>query len=61
MSGLTPGQQATVDGAREALTRSHDLPIGTATNRELCWNIGRLEVGLEQALRLIDELRQASS
>lgn len=60
MSALTPGQQSTVRLAREALTTSHRLSLGNASDRDLCHNIGRLEIALEQALRVIDELTEAS-
>lgn len=60
MSALTPGQQTTVALARKALTTSHQLAIDTASDRDLCHNIGRLEIALEQALRVIDELTEGS-
>lgn len=60
MAALTPGQQSAVNLAREALTRSHRMDLGAATERDLCHNIGRLEISLEQALRVIDELTGAS-
>ncbi|MCX5588172.1 hypothetical protein [Streptomyces erythrochromogenes] len=58
MSNLTPGQQATVRLARTALTTSHQMSLGSATDRELCHNIGRLEIALEQALRIVDDLTE---
>lgn len=60
MSALTSSQQAAIRQAREALTTSHQLAIGTASDRDLCHNIGRLEIALEQALRVIDELTEGS-
>lgn len=60
MSALTPGQQATVALARKALTTSHQLAIGTASDRDLRHNIGRLEIALEQALRVIAEIEEGS-
>jgi hypothetical protein len=60
VSALTPGQQSAVRLAREALTLSHKLSIGSASARDLCHNIGRLEISLEQVLRLVDELTEES-
>jgi hypothetical protein len=57
---LTPGQRDTVAHARTALTRSHQMSLGAATDTDLCRNIGRLEIALEAALRIIDELAQQS-
>jgi hypothetical protein len=56
MAGLTPSQQATITRARTALDRSHKLNLGSATDRELCQNTGRLEIALKAALDLIGEL-----
>ncbi|KOV07495.1 hypothetical protein [Streptomyces sp. XY533] len=55
MAALTPGQQATVRRAAESLTASHQLPLGQASHNSLCHNIGRLEIALEQMLRLVNE------
>ena len=55
---LTPGQRDTVARAHAALTRSHQLSFGSATDSDLCRNIGRLEIALEDALRIIAELTQ---
>ncbi|MET9467755.1 hypothetical protein ABZY44_23730 [Streptomyces sp. NPDC006544] len=60
MASLTPGQQSDVSRARQALTASHQMSIGAATDRDLCHNIGRLEIALDQALRVIDELTEGS-
>lgn len=58
MAALTPGQQRTVAHAREALVHSHQLPL-SASVRDRDRATGRLEIALEQALRLIDELTEA--
>lgn len=58
MADLTPGQQSAVDLARQALSRSHQMALGAASDRDLCHGIGRLEIALEQALRVIDELTE---
>ncbi|MFF4644946.1 hypothetical protein [Streptomyces sp. NPDC001389] len=55
MVALTKSQQATVDNARRALDASHEQPVGT-DDRALAYRLGRLEVALEQALCLVDEL-----
>lgn len=60
MSALTPGQQATIALARKALATSHETSLGTSSERDLCHNIGRLEIALEQALRVIDELAEGT-
>ncbi|MFD5675588.1 hypothetical protein [Streptomyces sp. NPDC127040] len=59
MSALTTGQQATARQAREALTDSRQLPP-TASDNDRAHMLGRLEIALEQALRLIDELTGGS-
>lgn len=59
MSALTPGQQGFVENLRAALAVSHRMNIRTATEGDLCRNVGRLEAALEQALRIIDELTEA--
>jgi hypothetical protein len=58
MSALTPGQQAATDLARKALAASRQMDLGAASERDLCHNIGRLEIELEQALRVIKELTE---
>jgi len=60
VSALTPSQQATVATAHEALTTSHQMSLGTASDRDLCHNIGRLEIALGQALRVIGELTEGT-
>jgi hypothetical protein len=61
VSALTPGQQDTVTLARKALATSHQTSLGAAaSDRDLCHNIGRLEIALEQALRVIDELAEGT-
>lgn len=59
MSALTPGQQAVVRQAREVLTASHQLPLD-ASDRDRARTTGRLEIVLEQVLRLIDELERGA-
>lgn len=59
MSALTPSQQATIRHAREALAVSRQLD-STAIDGDLHRNTGRLEIALQQALRVIDELTEAS-
>lgn len=61
MSALTPSQQGSVRNAREALDTSYKLGLGTATVDDLLRNIGRLEIALEQALLVIDEIGQGTS
>ncbi|GAA1557248.1 hypothetical protein [Streptomyces globosus] len=61
MSSLTASQQAAVRNAREALARSHRMALGSASDRDLCHNIGRLEVALEAALRVIAEHDEETS
>lgn len=59
MAALAQSQQATVDLASEALDRSHKMSLGSATNRDLCRNTGRLEIALRDALQVIRELTGA--
>ncbi|MFD5676139.1 hypothetical protein [Streptomyces sp. NPDC127040] len=59
MSALTTGQQATLRRARDVLTDSRQLPP-TASDNDRARTLGRLEIALEQALRLIDELTGGS-
>ncbi|MFB8393682.1 hypothetical protein [Streptomyces yangpuensis] len=55
---LTPSQQAAVTRAQAALDHSHQMNLGTATDRDLMRNVGHLEIALEAALRLIGELTE---
>lgn len=59
MRGFTPSQQRRHDAAREVLAKSREMDVRDASPTELSKMIGRLEVELEQALRLIDELTGA--
>lgn len=58
MAALTPGQQAAVTLARKAHADSRQMNLGAASDRDLCHGIGRLEIALEQALRVIKELTE---
>jgi hypothetical protein len=53
---LTAGQSVTVRAARVNLATSHRMSLGAASEDDLRRNIGRLEISLEQALRVLDEL-----
>ncbi|GAA3384455.1 hypothetical protein [Streptomyces racemochromogenes] len=59
MRGFTPSQQRTADSAREVLAESREMDVRDASDTDLSKMIGRLEVSLEQVLRLVDELRGA--
>jgi NCAIR mutase (PurE)-related protein len=53
---LTVSQANDILAARRALRTSHYMDIGIAGTHELSINVGRLEIALESALRVIAEL-----
>lgn len=58
MAALAQYQRDAVERARVALTQSHQMSLGTATDQDLCRGIGRLEIALEDVLRVIDAVTQ---
>lgn len=56
MSALDRGDEGVVVLAREALATSRNMDLATATDRDLCRDIGRLAYSVESLLLVIDKL-----
>ncbi len=61
MDTLTSFDRGAVNRVRHALAASHAIDIGTATDVELCREIGGLQHDVESLLRVIDGLTNGTS
>ncbi|NWF25264.1 hypothetical protein HW130_03125 [Streptomyces sp. PKU-EA00015] len=61
MAGLDGYEQRVVARARQALAESEAMAVGGMSDRDLCRQIGRLEVTVADLLRIIDSLTEATS
>lgn len=61
MAGLDGYERATVERARQTLAESEAMAVGGMSDRDLCRQIGRLEVAAADLLRIIDSLTEDAS
>lgn len=58
MAGLAGSNRAAVDRARALLAESEAMAVGGMSDRDLCREIGRLQVTVESLLRVIETLTE---